>query len=551
MRKIYTLLCSLLLCLVAPFSVKDVDATTQEDAVGFSVQAVLPDNQTNADVTYFDLLVSPGDEQVLEVKIFNHENQTLKVNVTPTTASTNRNALIVYEPQETYDDSLAYPISELITVEDNQITVPANDMVTVELKLTVPEEPFDGIMLGGLHFEKEPTEEDTDFDIDDVRYSVITYVASPKSNAMGPAVIDPRSGQILESDIIWWHNVMTSLHSWMRIQTGPIDPKARGNKFDDEHMGEAIRFVSSHEVGHTFGLKHNMGASYAYPVDSLRSKKFTEEMGGTAPSIMDYARYNYVAQPEDGVTAITPKIGVYDKYAIEWGYRWYPTKEMEEKALRELIAKHEDDPKYFYGEQQPYLNIIDPRSQSEDLGDDAVLASEYGVKNLKRVIDNLLDWTYEDGESYYEAGKLYIGTIGQWQMYNKHVLANIGGVYLDHAVFGNGKNAYDPVPYDTQVKSIDYLTKNVFEIPKWLFFNEILEKTYALKDSPVGPYEYTPYTLARELQYTLIYELLMDERLLRLTESELIQSELNGVKTFTVSDLFNKTFCGRNKMPYN
>ncbi len=389
---------------------------------------------------------------------------------------------------------------------------------------------------------KEPTEEDTDFDIDDVRYSVITYVASPKSNAMGPAVIDPRSGQILESDIIWWHNVMTSLHSWMRIQTGPIDPKARGNKFDDEHMGEAIRFVSSHEVGHTFGLKHNMGASYAYPVDSLRSKKFTEEMGGTAPSIMDYARYNYVAQPEDGVTAITPKIGVYDKYAIEWGYRWYPTKEMEEKALRELIAKHEDDPKYFYGEQQPYLNIIDPRSQSEDLGDDAVLASEYGVKNLKRVIDNLLDWTYEDGESYYEAGKLYIGTIGQWQMYNKHVLANIGGVYLDHAVFGNGKNAYDPVPYDIQVKSIDYLTKNVFEIPKWLFFNEILEKTYALKDSPVGPYEYTPYTLARELQYTLIYELLMDERLLRLTESELIQSELNGVKTFTVSDLFNKTF---------
>lgn len=160
MRKIYTLLCSLLLCLVAPFSVKDVDATTQEDAVGFSVQAVLPDNQTNADVTYFDLLVSPGDEQVLEVQIFNHENQTLKVNVTPTTASTNRNALIVYEPQETYDDSLAYPISELITVEDNQITVPANDMVTVELKLTVPEEPFDGIMLGGLHFEKEPTEEE-------------------------------------------------------------------------------------------------------------------------------------------------------------------------------------------------------------------------------------------------------------------------------------------------------------------------------------------------------------------------------------------------------
>lgn len=179
---------------------------------------------------------------------------------------------------------------------------------------------------------KEPTEEDKDFDIDDVRYSVITYAASPKSNAMGPSVIDPRSGEIIESDIIWWHNVMTSVHSWMRIQTGPIDEKARANKFSDEHMGEAIRFVSSHEVGHTFGLKHNMGASFAYPVDSLRSKTFTSKMGGTAPSIMDYARYNYVAQPEDHVTAITPQIGVYDKYAIEWGYRWYPTQEQEKST---------------------------------------------------------------------------------------------------------------------------------------------------------------------------------------------------------------------------
>lgn len=389
---------------------------------------------------------------------------------------------------------------------------------------------------------KLPTAEDTDFDVDDVRYSVITYVASPKSNAMGPSVIDPRSGEIIESDIIWWHNVMTSLHSWMRIQTGSIDPRARGNQFSDEHMANAIRFVSSHEVGHTFGLKHNMGASYAYPVDSLRSREFTEKMGGTAPSIMDYARYNYVAQPEDGVTAITPQIGAYDTYAIEWGYRWYPNATEEEKALRILVEKHQDDPSYFYGEQQPYLNVIDPRSQSEDLGDDAVLASEYGLKNLKRVVNQLLNWTYDEGENYYESGKMYIGAIGQWQLYNKHVLANIGGVYLNHAVHGNGKNAYEPVPYEMQHKAMNYLAQNVFEIPKWLFFNEILEKTYALKDSPLGPYEYSPYTLARELQYTLIYELLMDERLLRLIESELIQSELKKGKTYTVNDLFTQTY---------
>ncbi|GAL64178.1 hypothetical protein JCM19300_2331 [Algibacter lectus] len=190
---------------------------------------------------------------------------------------------------------------------------------------------------------KFPSEADKNFDADDVRYSVITYAASEKQNAMGPSVVDPRSGEILESDIIWWHNLMKGLHSWIRVQTGPIDPKARANTFSNEHMGEAIRFVSSHEVGHTFGLKHNMGASFSYPVDSLRSKTFTSKMGGTAPSIMDYARFNYVAQPEDNVTDITPKIGVYDKYAIDWGYRWIEntTAHQEIPLLNQWIRKHE------------------------------------------------------------------------------------------------------------------------------------------------------------------------------------------------------------------
>ncbi len=388
---------------------------------------------------------------------------------------------------------------------------------------------------------KEPTEDDKDFDIDDVRYSVITYAASPKANAMGPSVVDPRSGEILEADIIWWHNVMTSLHDWMRIQTGPIDPKARGNKFSDEHMGEAIRFVSSHEVGHTFGLKHNMGASFSYPVESLRSKEFTDKMGGTAPSIMDYARYNYVAQPEDGVTAITPKIGLYDKYAIEWGYRWYPNQETEKSSLRKMIEKHEDDPMYFYGEQQSYLNTIDPRSQSEDLGNDAVLASEYGMKNLKRVSDNILKWTYEDGQSYINAGKLYYQTIGQWDLYSNHVLANVGGIYLNNTYFGIDKKAYEAVPADMQRKAVNYLNENVINLPKWLFFNDILDKTYAIKNSPMGPYEQTPYTLAREMQYGLIYNLFSDDRLLRILENELKHQELNSKeKIYTVNNLFDQ-----------
>lgn len=388
---------------------------------------------------------------------------------------------------------------------------------------------------------KEPNESDKDFDIDDVRYSVITYAASPKSNAMGPSVVDPRSGEILEADIIWWHNVMTSLHDWMRIQTGPIDPKARGNKFSDEHMGEAIRFVSSHEVGHTFGLKHNMGASFSYPVESLRSKEFTAKMGGTAPSIMDYARYNYVAQPEDGVTAITPKIGVYDKYAIEWGYRWFPDQATEKTSLRKMIEKHEDDPMYFYGEQQSYLNTIDPRSQSEDLGDDAVLASEYGMKNLKRVSENILKWTYEDGKSYINTGKLYYQTIGQWDLYSNHVLANVGGIYLNNTYFGIDKKAYQPVSAEMQRKAVDYLNENVINLPKWLFFNDILDKTYAIKNSPMGPYEQTPYTLAREMQYGLIYNLFTDDRLLRMLENELNHQELkSNDKIYTVENLFDQ-----------
>ncbi|SNR33298.1 zinc-dependent metalloprotease [Flavobacterium sp. ov086] len=385
---------------------------------------------------------------------------------------------------------------------------------------------------------KEPTEADTDFDIDDVRYSVITYVASQKSNAMGPAVVDPRSGEIIESDIIWWHNVMTSLQSWMRIQTGAIDPKARGNKFSDEHMGEAIRFVSSHEVGHTFGLKHNMGASFAYPVESLRSKEFTEKMGGTAPSIMDYARYNYIAQPEDHVEAITPKIGEYDKYAIEWGYRWYADQTEEHTALNNLIAKHQNDPLYFYGEQQDGDSTIDPRSQSEDLGDDAMKASEYGLKNLKRVVSNILEWSYDKDESYYQTGKLYIGAIGQWNLYNYHVLNNLGGIYLNTTVHGDNKASYVPVPAAIQKRAVAYLLKNTIAIPEWLFFNPILDKTNPLKDSPLGPYEYTPYTLARELQYSVFYSMLSDDRLLRMTENELFQRNGTKENIFTVTQLF-------------
>ncbi|RXF71942.1 zinc-dependent metalloprotease [Arcticibacter tournemirensis] len=378
-----------------------------------------------------------------------------------------------------------------------------------------------------------------DFDADDVRYSVVTYAASPKSNAMGPSVIDPRSGEILESDVIWWHNVMTSLKYWMRIQTGAIDTAASAKNLSSALMANAIRFVSSHEIGHTLGLKHNMEASSAFPVDSLRSPSFTARMGGTAPSIMDYARFNYVAQPGDGVRNINPQIGVYDRYAIEWGYRWLdagdPHKEL--PLLQSWIRQHENDPMYKYGEQQDAQNTVDPRAQSEDLGDNNVKASYYGLQNLRRIVPQINTIAATEGEDYYEAGKLLLAAIQQWQMYAGHVISNIGGFYLENPVKGDGKGAWKPVPAQRQKEAFDYLKKEAFNMSGWLMEPQLLSKFLPVQDSPMGPFEYTPYNIRRNAQYDIIYKLLADERLLRMAEAEVFWGKEN---VFTASELFSR-----------
>ena len=213
---------------------------------------------------------------------------------------------------------------------------------------------------------------DPDWSPEDARYSVIRYFASNIPNAYGPHNADPRSGEILESDIGWYHNVMNLVRNWFFVQTAAINPEARSPKFKDEVMGQLVRFVSSHEVGHTLGLPHNFGSSAAYPVDSLRSPSFTKRVGGTAPSIMDYARFNYIAQPGDEGVMLYPGIGEYDKWAVKWGYTWFDNKTPEEEAkiLNKWTLEKAGNPLYFYGRQTG--NPIDPRSQSEDLGDDAV-----------------------------------------------------------------------------------------------------------------------------------------------------------------------------------
>ena len=325
---------------------------------------------------------------------------------------------------------------------------------------------------------RAPTkEEDPDYSPEDVRYSVIRYLASPIPNANGPHVSDPRSGEILESDINWYHNVMSLLHNWFFIQTAAINPDARGNNFKTETMGELIKFVSSHELGHTLGLPHNMGSSAAFPVDSLRSASFTKKYG-TAPSIMDYARFNYVAQPEDKGVALMPNIGVYDKYAISWGYRpILDTAAKDEKTILDgWILKHAGDPMYRFGHQQA-TGVVDPSSQTEDLGDNAMKASMYGIKNLQRILPRLEEWTSEKGENYDNLSTMYGQVLSQFNRYMGHVSANIGGVYENYKTTDQEGAVYTHVDKATQKEALKFVIDELFKTPTWMLDENIFSKT--------------------------------------------------------------------------
>lgn len=318
-------------------------------------------------------------------------------------------------------------------------------------------------------------EEDPDWSPEDVRYSVVRYLASPIPNANGPHVSDPRSGEILESDINWYHNVMTLLRNWFFVQTAAINEDARGVEFKDEIMGRLIRFVSAHEVGHTIGLPHNMGSSVAYPVESLRDPEFTKKYG-TAPSIMDYARFNYVAQPEDGDVALMPNIGPYDKYSVMWGYKPILEKygKEEKEILDSWILEKAGDPVYRFGAQQS--GVIDPTSQTEDLGDDSVLASQYGIKNLKRIIPNLIEWTAEKGKDYEDLETMYDQVLGQYNRYMGHVTANVGGVIKETKTYDQDGPVYFHVTAEKQKEAMNFLQDELFSTPDWLIDQEIFNK---------------------------------------------------------------------------
>jgi hypothetical protein len=326
---------------------------------------------------------------------------------------------------------------------------------------------------------------DSTMSMEDARYSVIRYLASDIPNAYGPQVHDPRSGEIIESHIGWYHNVMQLVHDWYMIQAGCIDQRADKMKFDDELMGDLIRFVSSHEVGHTLGLRHNMGASSATPVDSLRDKAWVEAHGHTA-SIMDYARFNYVAQPEDHISTagIYPRINDYDKWAIKWGYMpIFDTKDEKADQLilnKMTIKQLAQSRRYWFG-GEGYDN--DPRAQTEDLSDDAMKASEYGIKNLKRVVKALPQWTYEEGDMNTNLSRVYGNVIAQFNRYVGHVCRNIGGVYVNYKSIEQNGAVYTPEEKARQMRALAFIDRNVFTMPSWLVSESYVSR---LSDSPEG-----------------------------------------------------------------
>ena len=357
-------------------------------------------------------------------------------------------------------------------------------------------------------------EEDPEFSPEDIRYSVVRYVASTTRNAVGPSVSDTRSGEIIESDIIWYHNHLRSYRNRYLLETGAANPSARTLDTPDEEIGEMMRMVIAHEVGHALGFPHNMAASYAYPVDSLRSGSFTQK-NGIAASIMDYARYNYVAQPGDENIRFIRQMGPYDHYAVNWGYRWLPNiqePEDEKATLNQWILEKADDPKFKYGRQSSYF---DPQSQTECIGDDPIKASTYGIKNLKYVMTQLPSWTSDQTNDYDDLEELYGELLGVFNRYVRHVARNVGGVYENIKTPEQEGTVYTALSAEEQRKSMEWLHKNIFETPEWLLDTSVLQNI-----------DHTAYfENVRRVQSSQLNQLMGLETLGRLINSETTQDD--------------------------
>jgi hypothetical protein len=316
---------------------------------------------------------------------------------------------------------------------------------------------------------------------------------------------------------------MKLVHDWYFVQTAAVDTAARKMHFSDALMGQLIRFVSSHEVGHTLGLMHNFGSSSATPVEKLRDKKWVEANGHTA-SIMDYARFNYVAQPEDSITeaGLFPRIGEYDRWAIEWGYRLVPGAKdaaAETPVLNKWVMAHANDKRYWFGNES---DQDDPRSQNEDLGDNAMKAGEYGIKNLKRIMTNLVEWTKEENEGYENLQGMHVQVFQQFSRYVGHVLKNIGGRYETLKTVEQAGPVYEPVPAATQAEAMRFIQQQVFTTPTWLLDKKILTLTGS-----------NPIDIINSLQDNTFNKLISSQTFSRLLSNQSVYG-----KTYTLIDLF-------------
>ncbi|MBO1363806.1 zinc-dependent metalloprotease [Prevotella sp. A2931] len=382
------------------------------------------------------------------------------------------------EWEKYYAGQLVEPKKPIIFYVDSAF--PPKWRETVKQGVTDWNKAFEAAGFKNAVIAKDYPKNDPDFDPDDMRYSCIKYAVTETANAMGPSYVDPRTGEILTADVIWYHNVVSLLHDWRFAQTGAVDYRTHKKVFDDDLMRESMRYVTSHEVGHTLGLMHNMGASYSFPVDSLRSPSFTRKYG-TTPSIMDYARNNFVAQPGDlerGVKMTPPVLGVEDINAIKWGYRLIKdarTSRDEVPTLNRWIAEKADDPMYTFGAQQVF-GTVDVSAQTEDLGNDHVKAGDYAVSNLKIIMRNLEQWTAERGENYDNMKNTYKSIVNQYGRHLGHVLPYLGGVIYHEVRQGDGKPAKTYLSRQAQRRAMRWIVDQGRTYRGWLCPQKLLLK---------------------------------------------------------------------------